>query len=66
MFIVMSMAKLMVLHDVVIVDTHKDWMKKEDQWMACRTRCSLFKRCSTRTGTDCTRFGGEEIPGIRD
>jgi hypothetical protein len=61
----MSMIKLVALHDVVITDTRPDWMKKEDEWMACRTRCSLFKRCSTRVGTDCKKFGGYVIPKIR-
>lgn len=55
----------MRIGQVAIIDTRKDWMKREDDWMACRTRCPLFKRCATRIGSQCKKFGGDVIPKIR-
>ncbi|MFC3883771.1 hypothetical protein ACFOU2_09765 [Bacillus songklensis] len=55
----------MIGNQVVIVDDRPDWMKKEDDWMACRTRCPLFRKCSTRVGSQCKKFGGDVIPKIR-
>lgn len=51
--------------EVLIADDRTDWMREEDEVMACLTRCSSFKRCSTRIGTQCKRLGGTEIPKIR-
>ena len=50
---------------VLIADDRPDWMKEEDEVMACMTRCSSFKRCSSRIGTQCKKLGGSEIPKIR-
>lgn len=50
---------------VVIVDGRPEWIKKEDEWMACRTRCPLFRKCSTRVGNQCKKFDGDVIPKIR-
>lgn len=51
---------------VMIVDGRPDWMRKEDELMACLSRCPLFKRCSTRAGTACRHLGGDVIPKIRN
>ncbi|MCY9348308.1 hypothetical protein MOF19_16415 [Bacillus spizizenii] len=32
--------------------------------MACMTRCSQFKACASRMGSDCKKLGGTEIPKI--
>ncbi len=50
---------------VSIHDDRPEWMKKEDALMCCWWYCPLFKKCATRCGHDCTRFGGEVIPKIR-
>lgn len=49
---------------IIIADDRPDWVKREDEVMACMTRCSFFKRCSSRIGTECKRLGGTEIPKI--
>lgn len=51
--------------DVLIADDRPNWMKKEDEVMACMLRCSSFKRCSSRVGTECKHLGGTVIPKIR-
>jgi hypothetical protein len=53
------------MQTVVIADDRPAWMIKEDRMMACLTRCSLHKRCSSRFGMDCKRLGGTEVPKIR-
>ncbi|MBY0122182.1 hypothetical protein [Bacillus sp. S/N-304-OC-R1] len=50
---------------VIIADDRPKWMQEEDKRMACITRCSLFKRCSSRFGTDCKRLGGTDIPKVK-
>ena len=50
---------------VVIVDTRKPWMVKEDNEMACLSRCPLYRKCQSRVGFDCKRLGGETIPKVR-
>lgn len=49
---------------VIIADDRPLWMKKEDMRAVCMIRCPLYKRCSSRFGTDCNRLGGTEIPKI--
>ncbi len=51
--------------EVVIYDDRPPWMRKEDALMHCWWYCSLFRKCVTRCGHDCKRFGGEVIPKIR-
>ncbi len=51
---------------VILADDRKLWMIKEDREMACLTRCSLSKICSSRHGMDCKRMGGEVIPKIKE
>lgn len=55
-----------MIAEVVIEDTRKDWMVAEDRLIVCMTRCSQFRKCATRAGTDCKKFGGDVIPIIRD
>lgn len=50
---------------VTIHDDRAEWMKKEDNTMACMTRCRLFRKCSNRYGKDCKRLGGTKIPKVR-
>ena len=52
--------------DVIIADDRPDWMKREDEVMACMTRCYLYKKCSSRFGARCKKLGGTEIPKIND
>ena len=51
--------------EVVIIDERKDWMKVEDKYMTCAWFCPLFKKCDSKFGADCKKFGGTEIPKIR-
>lgn len=51
---------------VIIADDRAEWMKKEDDYMACYTRCSLFKRCASKMGGNCKRMGGAEIPKLKN
>jgi len=51
--------------NVKIIDTRSKWMIREDNEYACRTFCNEFKKCSTRCGYNCRKFGGETIPKIR-
>lgn len=53
------------MQNVFIIDQRPHWMVKEDREYACRTFCSLFKRCSSRIGHDCKKLGGEVIPKVR-
>jgi hypothetical protein len=53
------------MQNVLIADDRPKWMRDEDRRMACMTRCSLYKRCSSRIGSDCKKLGGSEIPKIR-
>lgn len=55
----------MQTQDVVISDSRKEWMKKEDVLMLCWTRCQLYKVCSSRFGPDCKHLGGDKIPKLR-
>lgn len=48
-----------------IIDTRPEWIKKEDELMKCAWLCPLFKKCMTRFGNECKRFGGNEIPKIK-
>lgn len=50
---------------VSIIDARPEWMIREDMEMACFYRCPLYRKCSTRMGYECRRFGGEHIPRIR-
>jgi hypothetical protein len=50
---------------VLFIDERPQWMVKEDKLMACMTRCHLFKKCSSRVGSDCRKLGGEVIPKLR-
>ena len=50
---------------IVIQDTRPEWMRAEDALFACMIKCSLYKRCSTRSGFDCKHLGGHVIPKIR-
>lgn len=50
---------------VTIIDTRPKWVKREDDLFICQTYCKSFKRCSSRFGSNCKRFGGTEIPIIR-
>lgn len=52
--------------DVLIADDRPNWMKKEDEVIACKTRCSFFKSCSSRFGSRCKKLGGSEIPKINN
>jgi hypothetical protein len=52
------------LKDVVIADDRTAWMKHEDKWAVCFTRCPLYKKCASHLGTDCKRLGGTEIPKV--
>ncbi|QBX91054.1 hypothetical protein PHGAL3_0015 [Phage Altai3] len=47
------------------VDSRPAWMIEEDNFMLCWTRCSLFRYCASRFGSECKRLGGDEIPKIR-
>lgn len=49
---------------VIIADDRPKWMQEEDRRMACMSRCSLFKRCSSLLGMDCKSLGGTEIPKL--
>ncbi|PGR09173.1 hypothetical protein COA23_08130 [Priestia megaterium] len=51
--------------NVIIADDRPSWIKKEDELAACQICCSLFKKCSTRCGKECKKFGGNVIPKIR-
>lgn len=53
------------MQKVVIADDRPKWMREEDTKMICFTRCSLYKKCSSRLGIDCKRLGGTEIPRVR-
>ncbi len=53
------------LQNVVIADDRPAWVKKVDKVMACWTRCSLYKKCSSRMGIDCKKLGGSEIPKLK-
>lgn len=53
---------------MVIADDRTAWMRLEDKWAVCFTRCPLYKKCSSHLGMDCKHLGGEEIPkvGVRN
>ncbi|MBM7717165.1 hypothetical protein JOC94_004190 [Bacillus thermophilus] len=51
---------------VVVIDDRADWMKKEDVWWVCFSRCPLYKKCSSHFGSNCKRLGGDKIPKVRD
>lgn len=53
------------MNQVVIADDRPKWMIKEDQWFYCKTRCRLFRKCSTKVGCECKHMGGSVIPKIR-
>jgi hypothetical protein len=53
------------LQKVIIADDRPKWQREEDKLMTCFTRCSLYKKCSSRFGTDCKRLDGTEIPKLR-
>ncbi|MFD0825832.1 hypothetical protein ACT8ZR_09150 [Neobacillus sp. M.A.Huq-85] len=53
------------MQKVIIADDRPEWMAREDNMMICFTRCSLYKKCSSRFGMDCKRLGGTEIPKER-
>jgi hypothetical protein len=53
-----------VLHKVVIADDRPKWMRDEDTKMICLTRCSLYRKCSSRLGVDCKHLGGDMIPKV--
>lgn len=52
------------MYDVILADDRPLWMQQEDKIMACMTRCSKFKVCNSRIGSDCKKLGGTEIPKI--
>lgn len=52
------------MNTVVITDSRKGWMIREDAQMACMTRCHLYKNCQTRVGRACKKMGGKTIPKI--
>lgn len=49
---------------MIIADDRAAWVKAEDKQMICWTRCSLYKKCSSRLGADCKRLGGSKIPKV--
>lgn len=49
---------------ITIADDRKPWMIEEDKRMACMTRCSQYKKCSSFLGFDCKKLGGNEIPKL--
>lgn len=51
--------------NVLIADDRPTWIREEDKRMACQSRCSLYKKCSSHLGMDCKRLGGSEIPKIK-
>jgi hypothetical protein len=53
------------LKNVVIADDRPTWIRNEDKWMACMTRCPLYRKCASRFGKECKRLGGTEIPRLR-
>lgn len=53
------------MENVIIADDRPKWMQDEDRRAVCSARCSLYKRCSSKFGTDCKKLGGSEIPKIR-
>jgi hypothetical protein len=53
------------MQNVIIADDRQAWVKKEDRVMACLSRCSLYKKCSSHHGMDCKKLGGNEIPKLR-
>lgn len=54
------------MHSIVIADDRPLWMQREDRHYTCRTFCRQYRRCSTRVGYDCARFGGDVIPRLRE
>ncbi|MFS0776239.1 hypothetical protein ABC255_09555 [Neobacillus sp. 3P2-tot-E-2] len=52
------------MQKVIIADDRPTWMREEDTKMICFTRCSLYKKCSSRFGVDCKRLGGDMIPKV--
>lgn len=48
---------------VTIIDARPDWMKAEDELMACMS-CHYFRRCKSRIGYECKHLGGTEIPKV--
>jgi hypothetical protein len=53
------------MQNITIADDRPAWVKKEDRVMACLTRCSLYKKCSSHHGMNCKKLGGTEIPKLR-
>jgi hypothetical protein len=53
------------MHQVIIADDRKDWMKIEDKMAACFMHCRQYHYCSSRIGIECKKLGGSEIPKIR-
>jgi hypothetical protein len=53
------------MQNIIIADDRPAWVKKEDRVMACLSRCSLYKKCSSHYGTDCKKMGGDKIPKLR-
>lgn len=53
------------MQKVIIADDRPKWVREEDNMMICLTRCSLYKKCSSRFGMECKRLGGTEIPKLR-
>lgn len=53
------------MQKVIIADDRAEWMKKEDDLMICLTRCSLYKKCSSRFGAECKKLGGTKIAKVR-
>lgn len=52
--------------NTVITDSRKSWMIREDEQMACMTRCRLYRHCDSRIGTECKKLGGDVIPKLRE
>ncbi|PKR84881.1 hypothetical protein CWO92_10930 [Heyndrickxia camelliae] len=50
---------------VKIIDTRPKWMRQEDEQFKCRTFCDEYRKCYTRCGSNCRKFGGDVIPKIR-
>ncbi|AKN55621.1 hypothetical protein AB434_3216 [Heyndrickxia coagulans] len=50
---------------IIIKDSRKKWMVEEDRKYVCQTFCKQHKRCSTRLGYDCKKFGGDRIPKFK-
>ncbi|MEK5068079.1 hypothetical protein [Sporosarcina sp. FSL K6-1508] len=54
------------MNKVIISDVRPGWMRREDEGVACMTRCRLYRHCISKMGFDCKKLGGDNIPVLKE